>query len=409
MAKPRPRALLRVTAFLVLPAAGLAFWLYLQPKNDPILHSKLSPGMTLIPRSRFSAKPWFSIPWFGGQKVEYPPRGSMPKAWKDDALDSGIFYWKAPPLPVASGSAAMATGPSGLDWGAIYFKSMEWVDPYGRPHILPTDLVVALPAPDFAGCPYVFGDRQVRFNVRFPNREATASVVAPANLPVDFEIELPPLRIPRPDMPAKVVKAGPWHLTFQPIDWMGPSFGARCRVTARGLKPGQTLLVQTDHSKPMAEASLFTSFRLTHGGSATILTSSRSRLRVSLAEERTERMQLTESALPSAPGVGPMSRLNLRNKQGKLVGSGISTRGFRYILPQENVPEAIAFKYNTKWLGYNFPTDATDPIRSISEFQSNIKPGWHDLTVYRSLRTETVEISGILPDVRSLLSSSKER
>lgn len=88
----RKKLLPAIACVLLLAGGGAAFFLN-QGRDDARILSPLPAGMHFIPASEFPGKAIIDLPWFGGNRLTYPPKRKMPSGFKKTPEMSGFLAW----------------------------------------------------------------------------------------------------------------------------------------------------------------------------------------------------------------------------------------------------------------------------------------------------------------------------
>lgn len=386
-----------------------AGWATFRPRTDLKLVGKIPPDMVVLPRSQFNSKPRIDIPWFGGTRFQYPPLGTMPKDWKEDPLVSGLITWKAPPASSKPPTYMAAVGGGTFSRAAqltMFFHIMNWVDATGRVQAIP--LSVAKPKMvEHVGCPYVFGNRPMRFKVASPY--AKLSVYRTMSVP-EFEIELPPIGFDAPKLVTKVVKVGPWEITLTPKSWIGPSFGARYEVSAKGLAPGEELLISAENQYNSKVPEIQTSFRVTSTETAIALVADQATFTINLVQKKATRVKIglkKTSAAASYPAT--IKEMSVTDMKDKSLGQGFLIDQMIYFNPvgPRQAGSIVGLKVDGDWLGPSFPQVGDQGVMSMYKMRPAFSPGEYPAEIYVSKRFEQVVVKGLLADVTPLIAKSR--
>lgn len=403
----RKRVLPILLGVLLLPV-GVLVWQVYKPKNDPRFIGVPPADMHLIPRSHFGTKPWIDLPWFGG-RLQYPPIGTMPKGWVDEPLASGIFTWDAKPIPgmpATSGTPATPMPTTAL-MSAMMFAYSEWEDPSGRKHSMSLDMLATFSATrEYAACPYVFGDKPIRFKVSSPDALFGLSRLG-AGMPQQskFQIEIPPLNIPAPTLEPRSESIGEVKLRFRGLKWVGPSFGATIEVTASNLPDGHTLLIynMTAQSGMIAASPICL---LLESGSASEFAAGTGSVPMDVILARAEKSKVRVVKLPppktssSTPFATGIQEYAIKDQQGKEL-----MRGTAYG-PQMSWYSAnmIPMKINGEWIGLPYSKSSNlGSLISMSAVVKTLAPGDYDAVVYRTVEKKRITLTDIVPKVDHLV------
>lgn len=415
--KKRRRIALTVLLTAVVGAGSVIVWEMYKPRNDPKLLGKVTPELKLIPRSQFQAKPWISIPWFGGSKVQFPPEGKMPAKWKDDPLASGILIWddgSAPSTPASAGTPAVPS--MGGMFGMFVAVVMVWKTDGGEVLKMPFNVFQINTDKSYFDVPYVFGEKPIQCSVAMPTH---IGPIPPGVAPPAFRIELPPLRKPAPKQEVVKIKQGDIEFTFTPKRWIGPSFVSDYSVTATGLKPNEHAFIGSDLNSAMGmlqgsdtESHSPVWCRVSPGKTSTIsIASSTFETSVVIVEPQKAKIRVAKSASPSFPSGSGFTELEYKDSAGKVFAKGFfmaatgGAAGSGSVQPEPTAADngLVAAQISDRWIGYAYELQSSDAYSVAQGSQMTPhKPGIYDAILYRSKRTFTLKVGGLRPSTAEL-------
>jgi len=400
MEKSKRRRVARgvILGLILLPGAFVA-WEILRPRNDPRIVSGPK-ELRLIPRSQYQTKPWFSIPWFGGRKLQFPSEGKMPKNWEDNTLASGVLLWDAgssSPPPAATTSAT-ATPPMQSIFPMAVSSYMTWTGEDGsKPH-LPFTYFFNMDIKEYFDVPYVFGIKPITYKLSL----AKDPMFAPLSIP-DFELKLPATGYPAPKLKPVVVTNGNIELTFTPGNWIGPIFMTDYAVTVKGLKPNQHLFLggQMDILNAMSadDYEPFT-LRLSPGVTSKAMIG-REKLSVTayVVEERAGKVKV----VAGSTAMTGVNVVDYKDANGNVLATGYDFTAGTFgpsqgsvqasVQPVENAP--VAFKIDGKWIGNAYETEQQSLIQmGVAMSRKPHAKGTYEATFYVPVHKFTIDQPG---------------
>ena len=380
----RRRVLLSVV--LVLATIAVVGWIAYHPPRDPRLLSTIRGRMELIPRGQFNAKPVISLPWFGGKRLELPARKLMPRDWKDQEAASGILTWNPPP-PVGGGPRPGMGPEAGL------FTYMLWRSEDGSTHVIPNSTNVPPFYLTHQAIPYVFGTRPRQFKVQFALRGDPGF---PADGLEDFDIQLPAMGSPAPSLASASAEIGPIKLLLEPVEWIGPGFAARYRLSATGLNSGQELFIHNNLQLMGERDCIPVAVRLQGIEPTEIYVGRRVRLTVHVVVAKNQTWNLDGPTGPHAPS--QPNSLTLSSPNG-IAMSGSESRGYFFFNMPPLGSRIVAVRHGGFWLGPSFETPMVSPFRCCSKPDPPLPRGKIAVTVYESVKSEVLIFDEFLPQV----------
>lgn len=303
----------------------------------------------------------------------------MPTGWKDHAWIAGIIQRAPRKAPTSRADFAVSRIGYGL---AI------WEGPGNRMHSVQLSHAdLGQSGETTALLPYVFGKRPVRFLVTVPGFDGN-----------NLDLELPPLGFPAPKIEPLNARVGGATLNLEPIEWIGPCFGARYRATVTGLRPGESILI-SNIVTPFAP-TLGKRFGISIGSEVTAVkpveihvASGDFDLRVMVVKK-----EVLDAVAASVPTSTPARKLLvLRSTGGEMIARGEWNRdGSVWFDPKEPV------EVQGTWIGPPFDLDRTLGL---------LEPPWLTFAdgetvkanVYRIQSSKTMRISELVPDPRKFL------
>lgn len=409
--RPKPRRRRKAAIFLLTPiilVGGAVGWQIFQRRDEPRLLENSPAEIKLIPRSRYQSKPWLSLTWFGGQKLQYPSETKMPPKWTDNPLSSGILYWEDPPGKVATKAAGIPPGVSRAKYFPLLLNHyVEWKTKAGEEFEFPNTGRAVGESVAF-DIPYVFGNEPMLCQARFAENVGLPSVLA---LP-DFGLEIPPLRKPPPTLRPVNKMFEHIELTFTPGRWIGPSFCTEYKVTATGLKPGEVLLLNTifdgygTTSAKDQPAYMPAWFRVETGKTSTFkVAAPRVRFTATIATKKPIKVR----AFNPSGRVASYIETHYKDSNGTILARGYtSTVGGRAYSSIRNEHYGkkgpMAFQIGGQWIGYAYNLDSSNYISaSMRLLQPQMhKPGDYDAIAYVAAKEQLLVVDGLRVPTKDL-------
>lgn len=279
---------------------------------------------------------------------------------------------------------------------AMMFYYLSWKDSKNEVSVLmPTNMRLTMPS-EYVSCPYVFGDKPERFNVRFP---VDGFGLQAATMFRSFDIEIPPIGRPAPPLPPRKVMVGPCELTFTPKKWRGPTFALPIEVTAKGIPEGQQLMLRQEVDPFIASLNI-TTFSVVNGETSQFKAmTSTQKFTARFVKEDQEKIRLVPKSTKT--GTASAIHMDLKTLSGKVLAEGFSVSGMGQYLrsPDGNFPDP--FKFNGVWIGASYDRLAEDnDMMGFNRSPSGMTPGLHEITIYRTVRTAPIEVKNLYPDMQ---------
>lgn len=397
----RRRVALSALLIAVLGAGGVILWEMYKPRNDPRLIGKAPVQIKLIPRSRFEAKPWVSIPWFGGGKLQFPQPVTMPTKWKDTPLASGILVWEDP-KPRATPAITGNSMNIGEMFGMVMAAMMRWKSEDGEVLMQSYNPLEIFEAYSYAEVPYVFGDKPMRCEIAPRTEQGLGSTGLGLRA---FSLELPPLGKPAPELETVKVKEGGIELTFTPKKWTGPSFWAEYAVTATGIKEGEHAFLSSNAGADAVEIDSLFWCRVSPGKTSTIWAGApKLKFFVAIVKAENAKIRVVKSASPIMGSMGGIAEVEYKDPYGATFARGLDYTHSLFpgvaglIQPESALGSEATFagaQIKGQWLGYPFDLNAVDYLSNQVWVSKPHPVGVYDGILYRIKDRFEVTVDGL--------------